>query len=162
MKLIPIVKIVEAVPGKIFTVLLALTIFNLQSCTYYYAASTNTEELKKEDQVVLNLDYYKFYIHENNQTFELQHPKFEDDGSISGILVHTNYVAPDSSWSKSQLKEYWENHLYDINIYCQTTDFTADKNSGAVVTKSLSSQLNGQVFITAEMIEQITITSIDK
>ncbi|MBI3133848.1 MAG: hypothetical protein HYZ14_04155 [Bacteroidetes bacterium] len=143
-------------PGRIICYLMALAIFNLNSCTFYKSAETNLDYVKSNRQILENLDTYKFYVHDPYGSYLLQNPVFNPDGSISGNLSVTAYQTPDSTWSQKERKTYWQNHKYDIGIYTSQTvaDLRADLNG--------SENLSPVITIQTGMIERMTITSIDK
>ena len=142
--------------ARVLHFLLIIAVINLNSCTTYKAAEMDLAQLKSTSQVTDNLDVYKFYVHDTYNTYQLINPVFNDDGSLSGELQAASYHAPDSTWDKKERKAYWKEHKYDINIFTETvlSVLTAD----LAATNPGSSQ---NVTITASMIKEMTITSID-
>lgn len=144
--------------GRLINFFLILSILNLNSCTIYKASETNLETIRTTEQITNNLDVYKFFVHDNYNSYLLTHPVFNPDGSVSGQLTPTNYTTPDSTWSQNEKKAYWDDHKYDINIY-SNKEFSNLKASSDVSTNLGISQT---VTISGEMIEKMTITSVDK
>jgi hypothetical protein len=157
MTIIKVTEFLRTPLGRLSNFLLIIAILNLNSCTVYKAAETNADEVRAKEMIMNNLAYYKFFVHDDYNSYALSNPSFNADGSISGDLVLTTYQTPDSTWSKQEKKEYWKNHKYDINIYTSTalSDLRAD--GGDEVTTAVASG----VTISADMISKMTITSID-
>lgn len=147
----------QTLRGRISSIILIFAILNLNSCKLYTSSETNLEYARNSEQILNNLDTYKFYVHDDFNSYLLSNTSFDANGSISGNITLTNYEKPDSTLSKKELREYWQDHKYDINIYTKTnlSTLSADLND---VTNLNSKQ---QVTITGEMIERMTITSIN-
>jgi hypothetical protein len=141
--------------GRMTCILLALAIFNLNSCTVYKSTETDMDYVSSNKQILENLDIYKFYVHDQYGSYLLKNPSFNADGSMSGELNAVNYQKPDSTWNAKERKAYWQDHKYDIGIYLNQTvsDLRADLNA---------TDLSSEVTIKPETIEKMTISSIDK
>ncbi len=156
MSLIKFKKSIESKYGKFFSFLLSVLIFNLSSCTFYKPAVVSVETIKSNEYIQNNISSYKFYVHDSHNSYMLNNVFFNEEGNISGDIEITKYEKPDSTWTKKQKKEYWENHKLDINIY------TLEDYS--FLTANASDDLNfrdKKITITAEKIDYMTITSKD-
>ena len=150
----------ETVKGKTLCFFLASLIFLLQSCQLYKATEIAPDKLVKQEQVLENVDAYKFYLHTTNNSYVLTNPILNKDGSVTGIPKITSYELPDSTWGLRERKTYWENHKYDINFYCSQLD--EESNLRADIENQVNFEENERITINPAEMEKVTITSMDR
>lgn len=150
----------ETAQGKVLCALLAMLIFSIQSCSLYRATEVAPGELATMSQVTEHANEYKFYVHSQNGSFEIADPVLDDKGGVTGTLKKCDYEQPDSTWGMVERKAYWQHHKFDVNFYCSSgieeEGLRADNQDNGVLVE------NKPVTIHPEMMDKVTITSIDK
>lgn len=144
--------------GKAVNLLMALIIFNLQSCTVYQASEIEYNVLSDTKQIVENTGAYKFYLFDGIGYYYLDKAFFNTTGDLVGEVIPINsYERPDSSWTKDERKKYFENHIFDV---CLQLNYTLVDYSASVSNEGFIDP--AKKIIKSTDVTKVTITTVDR
>jgi len=133
------------------------------SCKSYKQVNQAPETFYKNKAVVDAFTNYNVFIHDKKSSYYIESPEISAEG-ISGIVHPVSDSAAISKIKKPESRKEKRKHLYDLNIYTQSTidhNQVASANGDKTIDEKIETKTNS-VILKKEDISNISLNAVDK